>query len=210
VDGKIRNNLYFRIIGQSKQEFKVSFKILKMLELKEKKLTIKDYEKLPEGSPYQLIKGALIMSPAPSYYHQEVEKKVFLILYENIEKRKNGKVFIAPFDVYLDNENVYQPDIVVILKNSKAKVSEKGIEGTPDIVIEIISPSTAYYDLIEKKEVYEKYGVKEYWIIDPKSKTFEIYLNSESGFELFSKAKIKGLVKSQILNLELNVEEIFE
>jgi Uma2 family endonuclease len=181
-----------------------------MLELKEKKLTIKDYEKLPEGSPYQLIKGALIMSPAPSYYHQEVEKKVFLILYENIEKRKNGKVFIAPFDVYLDDENVYQPDIVVILKNSKAKVSEKGIEGTPDIVIEIISPSTAYYDLIEKKEVYEKYGVKEYWIIDPKSKTFEIYLNSESGFELFSKTKIKGLVKSQILNLELNVEEIFE
>jgi len=120
-----------------------------------------------------------------------------------------GEVLYSPIDVYLDNENVYQPDIVVILKNSKAKVSEKGIEGTPDIVIEIISPSTAYYDLIEKKEVYEKYGVKEYWIIDPKSKTFEIYLNSENGFEIISKAK-KGLVKSQILNLELNVGDFFE
>jgi Uma2 family endonuclease len=206
----MRNNLYFRIIGQSKQELKVSFKILKVLELKEKKLTIKDYEKLPEGSPYQLIKGALIMSPAPSTEHQRSSKKIFLKLYEFIEKSNLGEVLYSPFDVYLDNENVYQPDIVVILKNSKAKIIEKGIEGTPDIVIEIISPSTAYYDLIEKKEVYEKYGVKEYWIIDPKSKTFEIYLNSESGFELFSKAKIKGLVKSQILNLELNVEEIFE
>ena len=181
-----------------------------MLELKEKKLTIKDYEKLPEGSPYQLIKGALIMSLAPSTEHQRSSKKIFLKLYEFIEKSNLGEVLYSPIDVYLDNENVYQPDIVVILKNSKAKVSEKGIEGTPDIVIEIISPSTAYYDLIEKKEVYEKYGVKEYWIIDPKSKTFEIYLNSESGFEIISKAKIKGLVKSQILSLELNVDEIFE
>ncbi len=181
-----------------------------MLELKEKKLTIKDYEKLPEGSPYQLIKGALIMSPAPSAEHQRSSKKIFLKLYEFIEKSNLGEVLYSPIDVYLDDENVYQPDIVVVLKDSKAKIVEKGIEGAPDIVIEIISPSTAYYDLIEKKEVYEKYGVKEYWIIDPKSKTFEIYLNSESGFEIISRAKIKGFVKSRILNLDLNVEEIFE
>ncbi|MCY0866844.1 MAG: Uma2 family endonuclease, partial [Aquificaceae bacterium] len=115
----------------------------------------------------------------------------------------------APIDVYLDQENAYQPDIVVLLEGSKAKISQKGIEGAPDIVVEILSPSTAYYDLTEKKEVYERSGVKEYWIVDPKRKTFEVYANSQEGFKLISKAKEKGSVKSELLGIDLDLKEVF-
>ncbi|QWK13523.1 MAG: Uma2 family endonuclease [Aquificota bacterium] len=177
--------------------------------VEKKRYTIEDYERLPEGSPYQLIEGELVMSPAPGYEHQETEKRFFIKLYELVEKTKKGKVFIAPFDVYLDQENAYQPDIVVLLEGSKAKISQKGIEGAPDIVVEILSPSTAYYDLTEKKEVYERSGVKEYWIVDPKRKTFEVYANSQEGFKLISKAKEKGSVKSELLGIDLDLKEVF-
>jgi Uma2 family endonuclease len=178
--------------------------------LKKKKYTTQDYEKLPEGSPYQLIEGELVMSPAPAPEHQEVSLNLSYKLYNIVKKSKKGKVFYAPIDVYLDQENAYQPDIVVILEGSKAKITQKGIEGAPDLVVEILSPSTAYYDLTEKKEVYERSGVKEYWIVDPKRKTFEVYANSQEGFKLISKAKEKGSVKSELLGIDLDLMEVFD
>lgn len=177
--------------------------------VEKKRYTIEDYERLPEGSPYQLIEGELIMSPAPGYEHQKSSKKLFVKLYKLLEEKEKGEVFYAPIDVYLDQENAYQPDIVVLLEGSKAKISQKGIEGAPDIVVEILSPSTAYYDLTEKKEVYERSGVKEYWIVDPKRKTFEVYANSQEGFKLISKAKEKGSVKSELLGIDLDLKEVF-
>jgi Uma2 family endonuclease len=83
------------------------------------------------------------------------------------------------------------------------------VEGPPDVVVEILSPSTAYYDLIVKKEVYERAGVKEYWLLDPNRKTIEIYKNTEEGFKLSSQAKEKGKVLSEILKLEIDIKEVF-
>ena len=83
------------------------------------------------------------------------------------------------------------------------------VEGPPDVVVEILSPSTAYYDLIVKKEVYERAGVKEYWLLDPNRKTFEIYKNTEEGFKLTSQAREKGKVFSELLELEIDIKEIF-
>jgi len=174
------------------------------------KKTIKDYMELPEGTPYQLVEGELIMSPAPSFEHQRVSGRLFRKLQTSIEDLGLGIVVYAPIDVYLDEENAYQPDIVVVLKDSKARVEERGIFGAPDVVVEILSPSTAYYDLTEKKDVYERVGVKEYWIVDPKRKTFEIYSNSEEGFKLTSQAKKDGKVRSELLGLEIDLKEVFE
>jgi Uma2 family endonuclease len=175
------------------------------------KKTVKDYIELPEGPPYyQLIEGELIMSPAPSYSHQRTVGRVFLKLSGLLEEKGLGEVLISPIDVYLDEKNVFQPDIVVLLKECKAKVEEKGIFGSPDVVVEILSPSTAYYDLIVKKEVYERAGVKEYWLLDPNRKTFEIYKNTEEGFKLTSQAKEKGNVISEILGLEIDLKDIYE
>jgi Uma2 family endonuclease len=83
------------------------------------------------------------------------------------------------------------------------------VEGPPDVVVEILSPSTAYYDLIVKKEVYERAGVKEYWLLDPNRKTFEIYKNTEEGFKLTSQAREKGKVLSEILKIEIDLKEVF-
>jgi Uma2 family endonuclease len=116
------------------------------------KKTVHDYLKLPEGSPYQLIQGELVMSPAPSIFHQKISKRIFQILYKNIENDQKGEVFYSPVDVYLDEENVFQPDLVIVLKDSKAKIEEKGIIGAPDVVLEVLSPSSAYYDLVEKRK----------------------------------------------------------
>ncbi len=84
------------------------------------------------------------------------------------------------------------------------------VEGPPDVVVEILSPSTAYYDLIVKKEVYERVGVKEYWLLDPNRKTFEIYKNTEEGFKLTSQAREKGKVFSEVLGLEIDLKDIYE
>jgi Uncharacterized protein conserved in cyanobacteria len=177
----------------------------------ERKYSAQDFERLPEGPPYyQLIEGALIMSPAPSYSHQRTVGKVFLKLSRLLEEKGQGEVLISSIDVYLDEKNVFQPDIVVLLKEGKAKVEEKGIFGPPDVVVEILSPSTAYYDLIVKKGVYERAGVKEYWILDPNRKTFEIYKNTEEGLKLSSQAREKGKVLSEILDLEIDLKDIYE
>ncbi len=173
--------------------------------------TVKDYEALPEGSPYQLIMGELVMSPAPNPLHQEVLKRMFLEFHEAIERKKLGKVFFAPIDLYMDEENVFQPDMVVLLRGNIQKLTEKGIEGVPDLVVEVLSPSTAYYDLKEKKEVYERKGVKEYWIVDPKVEEVEVYVNEGGHFRLFSHARDEGRVRSHTVEgLEIDVKELFK
>ena len=180
------------------------------LVVERKKYTLEDYERLPEGSPYQLIGGELVMSPAPAPEHQRVSIRLAVKLFNYLMQKAKGEVLYAPIDVYLDEENAYQPDIVVVLEGSKARITQKGIEGAPDLVVEILSPSTAYYDLTEKKEVYERSGVKEYWIVDPKRKTFEIYANTQEGFKLISQARGKGKVRSELLDIDLDLAEVFE
>jgi len=172
------------------------------------KKTVADYEALPEGSPYQLVEGELVMSPAPAPDHQVISGNIYLL--PRMAVRGKGVVLYSPLDVYFDLENAYQPDIVVILKGSKARITRKGVYGPPDVVVEILSPSTAYYDLTQKKDVYERSGVREYWLVDPLRRTFEVYLNTEEGFKLISKAKGKGVVRSEVLSLELELEEVFE
>jgi Uma2 family endonuclease len=84
------------------------------------------------------------------------------------------------------------------------------VEGAPDVVVEILSPSTGYYDLTIKKEVYERSGVKEYWVLDSQRRTFEIYKNTQEGFKLTSQAREKGKVFSELLGIEIDLKEVFE
>ena len=174
------------------------------------KKTVADYEALPEGSPYQLIEGELIMSPAPGFEHFRSQRNILLRLFRLILEAGKGEVIYAPVDLYLDEENVYQPDIMVVLKGSKAKITKKGVYGPPDVVVEILSPSTAYYDLTQKKDVYERSGVREYWIVDPMERSLEIYTNSEEGFKLTSRVVEKGKVFSKVLDIDLDLEEVFK
>lgn len=177
--------------------------------IKEKRLTIEYYKILPEGAPYQLIEGELVMTPAPSPRHQ-------IILGNIVEKirlfvREKGMAIFSPVDVYLDDENAFQPDMIFISNERMEIIKKDGIHGAPDLVIEILSPSTALYDLREKFRVYERTGVQEYWIVDPDIKSIEIYTRQKGHFLLTTKAEDKGKIESVLLKgLVLTLDEIFK
>jgi Uma2 family endonuclease len=180
------------------------------LEKTKKQYTYEDYEKLPEGAPYQLIGGELIMTPSPVPYHQIISRRIEFELIKFVEERKLGEVIDAPMDVYLSETETYQPDIIFISNERLNIIGDKKIEAAPDLVIEILSESTAYYDLKHKKRVYEKTGVKEYWIVDPMEKGIEVYENVSGEFKIFGQATEKGRVNSKLLEgFSVEVEKVF-
>jgi Uma2 family endonuclease len=130
------------------------------------------YKNLPEGTLAELIDNVIYMSPSPVKNHQQVLQTIFRRLSENIDDSKKGEVIIAPFDVYFDStSNAVQPDIIVILAGNKGYSKPDGhFHGTPDLIVEILSPGNKEHDLVKKKELYERFGVKEYWIVDPQTK----------------------------------------
>jgi len=173
--------------------------------------TYEDYNRLPEGAPYQLIGGELIMTPSPMPYHQELSRELGFKLFSFVKKNDLGHMYYAPLDVYFSETDVYQPDILFIQKERAQIIGKTKIEGSPDIVIEILSPSTAYYDLRKKFRIYEKFGVKEYWIVDPELKRIEVYGNENSVYKIFSEAENRGSVSSMVLKgFEVELSELFE
>lgn len=158
--------------------------------------TYEDYLKLPEGAPYQLIGGKLVMSLSPSVRHQLTLVRLMMKLSGFVAERDLGLVLCAPVDVYFGERDVYQPDIIFVSAERMDIVEEDLINGPPDLVVEILSPSTAYYDLRSKFKVYERSGVKEYWIVDPEERGIEVYLNEGGKFKLMGKAEGEGEIAS--------------
>src|SRR5438067_12573258 len=109
--------------------------------------TVEDYLSLPEGGPrYELIEGELLMAPAPNRYHQDISRNLTLILGEYLRKKRIGKIYNAPFDVFLGEINVVQPDIIFVSKKHARILTDAGAEGAPEFVVEILSPSTLRRD----------------------------------------------------------------
>lgn len=175
-----------------------------------KKQTIDDYLKLPEGARYQLIKGEIIKFPSPTEQHQHILFILTLKIGNFLLQNNIGVARFAPLDVHLDEENVFQPDLLFI-SNENNHIIKDRIYGAPDFVVEVLAPSTAYYDWEEKKEIYAKYGVKEYWIINAQKRYIEMYANKNNEFELVSKIKENGLIKSEVIaGFEFELGELFQ
>ncbi len=139
-------------------------------------VTAEDYQNMPETGPrYQLIEGDLYMSPAPNRFHQDISLNLERILDRWLEKHPIGKLYHAPFDVYLDEFNVFQPDILFVSKERLSILSDRGAEGAPDFVIEILSPRNAKIDRFNKRKMYGRHGVTEQWIIEPETKRILVY-----------------------------------
>lgn len=155
------------------------------------------FQSLPEGTLAQLIQNELVMSPSSLDVHQQVLINLAAVLHFHIKQNKLGELRVAPYDVYLDNNNVYQPDIIFISGIQTEKIKSNGFYGAPEMVIEILSPSTASYDLGEKKSTYEKYGVKEYTIIDPANKNVTVHTLQEKRYSVSFVGK--QIVQSLIL-----------
>jgi Uma2 family endonuclease len=141
------------------------------------------YQNLPEGTMAQLINNQIFMSPAPKSIHQVVLGKIYNYLFNFIEQRNLGQVLVAPVDVYLNRRNVYQPDIIFIANDNLQNLQENGFYGAPDLVIEILWPGTWRFDKEDKKDEYERSGVKEYWMVDPADKTTEGFYMEKAEFQ---------------------------
>jgi Uma2 family endonuclease len=140
------------------------------------KLTTEDYRLLPDSGPrFQLIEGELYMSPSPNRYHQIISRNLEFLLLKYLEQRPLGELYHAPFDVYLSEHDVFQPDIVFVKKENFDVLTDAGVEGTPDLVVEIFSPSNAYLDKSAKLRVYARTGVQELWLIDPETRSVQVY-----------------------------------
>lgn len=184
--------------------------ILAELAAGRERYTYKDYCRLPEGSPYQLIGGELVMTPSPTPYHQMVSMKLVVQMAGLVLEKALGIVLHAPVDVYLAETETYQPDILFIAHERLAIIEETRINGAPDLVVEILSPSTGYYDLRSKFKVYEKCGVREYWIVDPQNKSVQVFCLREGKFALDQEVEQQGMVKSRVIaGLEVQVESLF-
>lgn len=164
-----------------------------------KKYTYADYAALPEDKRYQLINGEIIEMPSPSTLHQRIVGRIFQGLANYADKTGLGEVFIAPLDCYFSEHETFQPDIIFVSAENLHRVKEKRIEGPPDLVVEVISKSTAYYDLRHKKEVYESSGVKEYWIVDPMEEVAEILSLPAAALSPGKKVKFNESIESGLL-----------
>ncbi|MEO6849566.1 MAG: Uma2 family endonuclease [Mucilaginibacter sp.] len=182
-----------------------------MLTAEKKKYTVDDYMMLEEGVPFQLINYDLIISPSPTPLHQVICIRLSQVILNFLDNTQNaGMVLAAPMDVKFDDGNVLQPDVLYISGERKAELVKDRIEGAPDLVIEILSPSTAYYDLRQKKDICQKYGVKEYIIVDPIALNFELYILADGLFKLHQKAEKTEQLHSVILSgLNFDLAKIF-
>ncbi|WP_127579499.1 Uma2 family endonuclease [Paenibacillus koleovorans] len=125
---------------------------------------------------YEIIEGVRYdLSPAPTVSHQKVIAQLHLAIYATCHT--NGTILFAPLDVYLDKDNSFQPDLVMVLHEREHIIKPARIEGAPDLVVEILSPSTSSNDKIRKKRQYEKHKVSEYWIVDPTHFTVDQFVH---------------------------------
>jgi Uma2 family endonuclease len=156
------------------------------------------FQMLPEGTLAEVIENQLFMAPSPSPDHQEASGNIFIEISLFVRKNKLGKVFIAPIDLYLDEySNVVQPDLLFISKNNSLVIDKRGLKGVPDLVIEVLSPGNKKYDSVKKKNLYEKFGVKEYWIVDPETKIATGFLLK--GTVYVNQKESKGQLRSSVL-----------
>ena len=174
------------------------------------RFTYEDYLLTPDDRRYELVDGDLLLTPAPTPHHQLVAGHLFAALLEFVRGRSLGKVIVAPCDVVLSRFDVVQPDILFIRSERLFIIGEKNIQGAPDLVIEVLSPSTEDRDRTMKTKLYARSGVRELWIVDPSAKTVEIF--SGAGSELHSTAVVSGAetLRTAILpGLEIPLLQVF-
>ena len=147
------------------------------------KLTYADYLALPGDERYELLDGELVLVASPNEPHQRASKRLTRQLL-GVEDSGLGQIYIAPFDVLLSDTEVVQPDLMFISREREDIITHANVQGAPDLVVEILSPSTANRDWTRKREMYARHGVKELWIVDPEARIVWVMLLRDGDFEL--------------------------
>lgn len=177
--------------------------------LSDKIYTVDDYMQLNDGRRYELIGGALIVVPSPRPKHQKIANRFFAALDRFVLMKNLGEVN-GDVDVHL-GDVVVAPDVFFVARERLEIIGEFNIQGAPDLVVEILSPSTAVYDKKEKSRIYLKYGVKEYWLVDPELQLVEVLTAGENEWRRTGVFDREDVLTTTLLpGLEINLGEIFK
>ena len=173
------------------------------------KRTYEDYCAIADDKRYELLNGDLMMVPAPNRKHQEVLGRLYIELVRFTQEHGPGKMYVAPFDVVLSDTDVVQPDLLFISRAREHRITDENVLGAPDLVIEILSPSTADRDVGYKHDLYGRHGVREYWIVDPMAETVAVHRQRDGKLELAGTCGRRDrLVTALLQGLELELDNI--
>ncbi len=176
-----------------------------------RKFTYEDYAKTPEGERYELMDGELIMAAAPNMAHQNAQSIIGGEFYVLVRDRNLGWVYFSPTDVYLSDTDVVQPDLLFISRARSHIRTGKNIRGAPDLVVEILSPSTSANDWGYKKDLYARHGVKEFWLVDPYAKQVIVMLLKDGSYEIVGVYREDDTLRSPTLEgFELDLSRVFD
>ena len=174
------------------------------------KFTYEDYCNAPEDKRYELHDGDLILVPSPKEPHQKTSLDLAAELRLFTRRTGIGYIYIAPFDVLFSDTDVVQPDVIFVSNERLEIITPDNIQGAPDLVIEVLSPSTAHRDRTFKRALYARHGVREFWLVDTDAHTIEVLLLGASGYEtvgIFGAGQT--LTSPTLTGFNLNTDEVF-
>jgi Uma2 family endonuclease len=170
-------------------------------------LTYDDLRATPDdGRRYEIMEGELAVTPAPSTTHQRISRNLAYVLHTYITQHGLGEVLNAPVDVILDRTTVVEPDLLFVARTRASIITERAIEGPPDLVVEILSPSTEQRDRGVKQQVYARYGVQHYWRVDPAARSVAELVLSGATYALRATHLAQGEPFRSALFPELSID----
>ena len=174
-------------------------------------LTYEDYVELPnDGKRYEILDGELSVTPVPSIKHQIASGNLFMLVRQYLDDNQLGTILFAPVDLILESSSVLQPDLLFVAKAHRSIITDRAIEGAPDLVVEILSPTTSRIDRVTKAQIYARHQVPAYWIVDPDQETVEVYLLNVDSYRL--EVTLQGEKPAPVppfTNLKLAAKDIF-
>ena len=174
------------------------------------KFTYEDYCNAPEDKRYELHDGDLILVPSPKEQHQTTALDLATELKMFTRRAGNGHVYIAPFDIVFSNHDVVQPDVIFVSNERSGIITADNIQGAPDLVVEVLSPSTAHRDRTFKRSLYARHGVREFWLVDTDAHTIEVLLLGPNGYSVAAVYTAgQTLTSPTLTDFALNIDDIF-
>ncbi len=174
------------------------------------KFTYEEYLNTPEDKRYELLDGELVLNPSPGEHHQRISILLGSKLFQFVDENRLGRVYHAPFDVELSDVDVVQPDLLFVSNERDCIITPANIQGAPDLVVEILSSSTAERDRTFKRTLYARHGVKEYWMVDNDTKEITVLLLGERGYEVVNVyGEGNTLTSTTLQGFRLNIGDIF-
>ena len=174
------------------------------------KFTVADYMTTPDDKRFELLDGELVLAPSPTTRHQRILSGLYLALEDFVASGQLGQVFFAPIDVLLDDTDVVQPDLLFVSNARSAIITEANIQGAPDLVVEVLSPSTGARDRGYKQTLYAAHGVAEYWLVDPEAERVEVLTAGDQGLSpAGSYGRGEALASPLLEGLEVSIDGVF-